>query len=124
MADTKKIIQYLPEILSIARNHNVSWNIAADMFVNNIQDQGFRHLGPDEDQYMYCGVYADKVDYVALAKEIDVSTWNKQAAILNEFNAMYRANMKQIQKLWKVQDVKGLHDLGDKIAADSVKTKD
>ena len=98
--------EYLPEILSIARENNVSYRIGLDMFLNNVMDED-----EENDQYFYHG--ADELDYGAIHDahpEVDNPAMN--AAIINNFNTWYRDNKDTIVPMLKSGDIEGLREFG------------
>lgn len=76
---------HFAEIIAIACENNVSWDIGMDMFVNNMEDA--EAVG---DKYFYHG--ADDTDYKALKAEWDKLTPEDKAKAKNEFCDWYRAN--------------------------------
>ena len=90
---------YTPEILGIARQNNVQWDIGLDMLLNNIQDAYV-----ENDPYFYHG--ADHLDYKKL-HDTYPGCWDGavRADITNGFKTWYRANMKNIIPLWQAQNI-------------------
>ena len=64
--------KHTPEILSIAHENHVGYDIACQMFVNNIDD-----AGDPNDQYTYPG--ADEVDYAVLKAEMPAKKTQERA---------------------------------------------
>lgn len=83
-----KLAAYTNEIIAIAKKNNVSWNVAADMFIANVKNAG------EEGLPYYAG--ADDVDYGALKEYIQEMELSKQA-----FIDAYNANATAIVRLRK-----------------------
>ena len=84
--------KHTPEILSIAHENHVGYDIACRMFANNIDD-----AGDPNDQYTYPG--ADEVDYAALQKDMPAKKTQERADMINAWEADYKANMSEIVQL-------------------------
>lgn len=74
---TKTLSDFENEIFDIGTHNNVTVDIAATMFLNNVKD-----AGDPEDQYFYHG--ADHVDYLALKPQL-TALENDKAAFLAKF---------------------------------------
>lgn len=68
-----KLAAYTNEIIAIAKKNNVSWNVAADMFIANVKNAG------EKDLPYYAG--ADDVDYGALKEYTQEMELSKQAFV-------------------------------------------
>lgn len=84
--------KHTPEILSIAHENHVGYDIALRMFMNNIDD-----VNKPDDQYTYPG--ADELDYKALQQEIPAQGTQERADMVNAWEADYKANMSEIVQL-------------------------
>lgn len=79
-----RLQEFVEEILAIARENRVSWDVGLDMFLNNVQD-----AGREEDPYVYRG--ADQVDYAGLRRRWEALTPLQRAKAREEFVRWYRA---------------------------------
>lgn len=84
--------KHTPEILSIAHENHVGYDIACQMFVNNIDD-----AGDPNDQYTYSG--ADEVDYAVLKAEMPAKKTQERADMIMAWDEDYEANMEEITQL-------------------------
>ena len=66
-----KLRDYMPEIFAIAVANNVDFDVAMDMFLNNIQDAGKK-----DDQYFYEG--AKYFNYLELQPRLEELKDTKQ----------------------------------------------
>lgn len=73
---------YKKEIIDIAVENNMPWDVGADMFVANIKNAGH------EDLPYYAG--AEEVDYLALQPEWNAMSLEQQANAKNDFAAFMR----------------------------------
>lgn len=96
--------KHTPEILSIAHETHVGYDIACQMFINNIDD-----VNKPDDRYTYPG--ADEVDYVALQKDMPAMGTQERADLVNAWNADYKANMEQIVQMNADGDADGIRGL-------------
>ena len=80
------LMDYKEEIIAIARENDVAWDVARDMFLANI-----RNVGDDSLPY-YEG--AD-VDYFALKAVAPEQGTKEYADMCNEFNRDFRASLKK-----------------------------
>lgn len=96
--------KYTPEILSIANENHVGYDIACQMFVNNIDD-----VNKPDDQYTYPG--ADEVDYAALQKDMPAKKTQERADLVNAWDEDYEANMEQIVQMNADGDADGIRKL-------------
>lgn len=96
--------KHTPEILSIAHENHVGYDIACQMFINNIDD-----VNKPDDQYTYPG--ADEVDYAALQKDVPAMGTQERAGIINAWNEDYQANMEQILQMNADGDHEGIRKL-------------
>ena len=97
--------EYLPEILAIAKENKVSWDIGFNMFTKNIKDANV----PD-DPYFYHG--ADELNYAEiLAEHPEVTEPEAMSKMTNEFNDWYRENIQAIQAMYAQGDTEGLREL-------------
>lgn len=79
-----KLITYKEEIRAISRENNVSWDVARDMFLANIRNEGV------EGAPHYAG--ADQVDYKALQGQLPELGTQAYADMCNEFNRDFKAD--------------------------------
>lgn len=84
--------KHTPEILSIAHENHVGYDIACQMFINNIDD-----VNKPDDQYTYPG--ADELDYKALQKEIPAQGTQERADMVNAWKDDYDSHMAEIVQL-------------------------
>ena len=84
--------KHTPEILSIAHENHVGYDIACQMFINNIDD-----AGNPNDQYTYPG--ADEVDYAALQKDMPAKKTQERADMINAWEEDYEAHMELIVQM-------------------------
>lgn len=78
-----KLINYKKEIIAIANKQNVSWDVAARMFLANV-----RNFGVPELPY-YSG--ADEVPYAALKEKIPAQGTQEYSDMCREFDRAFRA---------------------------------
>lgn len=78
-----KLIEYKKEILAIANKQNVSWDVAARMFLANIRNAG--HSGLPH----YSG--ADEVPYASLQNKIPAQGTQEYSDMCREFDRAFQA---------------------------------
>lgn len=96
--------KHTPEIFSIAHENHVGYDIACQMFINNIDD-----VNNPDDQYTYPG--ADAVDYAALQKDMPAVDTKERTDMINAWNADYKSNMDEIVQMNADGDADGIRKL-------------
>lgn len=84
-----EVKKYVNEILDIAVENDVSWDIGLDMFLANVRNCG------EPDTPYYPGAF---VDYAALKPELEAMTDAQVADMKNDFAYWYRANADEIRQ--------------------------
>ena len=87
---------YVNEIMDIAGENNMPWDIGLDMFVANMQNAG------EEGLPYYPG--AESVDYAALKPEWEKLSLLERADVRNTFNTYVRANLSAIIEARRVHE--------------------
>lgn len=89
-----KLIHYTPEILGIARENRVDWDVAASMFLNNIHD-----VNVPEDPYAYHGSGLTPEEYAELNKVL-IEEDRNDGEYMNEFRPVYDEHIETITDMW------------------------
>lgn len=85
----KALNKYVNEIIAIAGENDVSWDVGVNMFLTNVKNYG------KDDAPHYAG--ADYIDWDAVGAELVPFTTEDEADMINTYCEDYRKNMQLVQ---------------------------
>lgn len=92
---------YTPEILKIAKENDADYDVACQMFINNIDD-----VGMEGDLAFYHG--ADELDYSSLKNLIPAMKTKERADMITTWDKDFDKNTLEISEMNKKGDVEGI----------------